>query len=241
MVRDSDWIIANGHDRESASGAALCMEVFDLNAKGPGGKVTRCLLFISAVVLNLLLAACEKQIPLMTKTNPNPTAGYRVRLKIDDAPGPFDIIRVGGQFDVRNSNECGKVIPAVGLPGKIVKSDNIPLRRVGSDEYEGVIYLDAMQDEDYYGKGVCYWELTAVYALLIAKDRARDASFVITLNAAKVTEGHSATRYYPDVIYYEPGGFAGANMIGSDRRERYRPGIRDALFAVTLSGMGEAE
>lgn len=203
--------------------------------------MNRCLSFTSTVLLSLMLSACENRVPLMTKTNPNPTAGYRVRLKINDAPGPFDIIRVGGQFDVRNSNECGEVIPAVGLPGKIVRSNNIPLRRVGGDEYEGVVYLDTMQDEDYYGKGVCHWELTAVYALLVAKDPINDARFVMTLNAAKVTEGGSATRYYPDVIYYEPDGFAGASMIGSDRRERYRPGVRDALFVVTLSGMGQAE
>lgn len=177
----------------------------------------------------------------MTQTNSNPTAGFKVRLTIDNAPGPFEIIDVGGQFDVRNSNQCGKVIPAVGLPGKIVNSKNIPLTRVGGEEYEGVIYLDTMQDEDYYGKGVCHWELTAVYALLVAKDRTTDASFVMTMNAAMLIEGGSTTRYFPHVIYHEAGGFAGANMMGSGRRERYRPGIRDALFAVTLSGAGEAE
>ena len=195
----------------------------------------------SVLVVSVTLTSCENRAHLMTQTNPSPTAGFKVRLKIDNAPGPFEIIDVGGQFDVRNSNQCGKVIPAVGLPSKIVKSKDVSLTRVGDDEYEGVIYLDTMQDEDYYGRGVCHWELIRAYAVLIAADEVKDTSFAVSLPVHDLVKGGATTRYFVHADYPRLDEVDGYTAGGKKTPDEFLPEYRAHVFSMTLSSLGAAE
>ena len=199
------------------------------------------LCYALCVFLSLVLIACEGRGPLLNPINPTPTVGYRIRLQIKDAPGHFESIRLGGQFDVRNAEQCGKIRRATGTTGRISRSVDLPLARISDSEYEAVLHLDKMLDGDHFGRGVCHWELSVAYAEILPQDHEKDASFEINMDARDVVTGGSVTRYYPSALYREPEGFAGARMVGSDRPGNYLPGVRDHLFSLTLSSVGEFE
>lgn len=221
------------------------------------GGAKKATTLLSSIFLGALLGSCEYKGSSMEKArdevtlggvagssepkvNPAPSTGYRIHLSIDDAPGTFEIIEMGAQFDVRNEDQCGKIKPMTGTPGRLTTSALIPFTRISDGEYEGVVYLDGMVDEDYFGRGVCHWELSLAYADLIAKDEEQDANFSIVLDIHDIVNGGSSKRYYPSQFYQTPEGFAGARMTGHDSQDRYLPDVRSSLFSLTLSSMGEA-
>lgn len=173
--------------------------------------------------------------------NPEPRVGYRVRLRVENAPGSFEIVRMGGQYDVRNESRCGRINPMTDTPGRMTSMERMPFARVSGNEYESVIYLDEMQDEDYYGRGICNWELSLAYAVVIAKDERRDTGFAIRLSAHDLMSGGSVTRYYPYASYPRVEGVEGFPSNGKLSQEEYLPDLRSALFSLTLSMIGEAE
>ncbi|MDV3470281.1 hypothetical protein RZA67_16320 [Stenotrophomonas sp. C3(2023)] len=194
-----------------------------------------------SVFLCIVLTACEGRDNPLNPINPTPTLAYRIRLQIKDAPGHFESIRIGGQFDVRNADQCGRIRRATGTTGRISRSLDLPLARISDSEYEAVLHLDKMLDGDHFGRGDCHWQLSVAYAEILPQDHEKDASFEISMDAQDVVTGGSVTRYYPSALYREPKGFAGARMVGSDRPDNYLPGVRDHLFSLTLSSVGESE
>lgn len=218
----------------------------------------RSLLFISTLLLSVTLSACDNKGSPMEQTNAestqenadergrahlnlHPTAGYRIRLKIDNAPGPFKVVHMGGQFDVRNEDECGRIHAMTGTPGRITSMERIPFTRISENEYEGILHLDKMQDEDYYGRGVCHWELSFAYASVIAADEDKDFNFSVNLDVPEIISGGTSTMYFPDRAYLWREGRGGMSYPGSAAPEEYVPEIRSALFSLTLTSVGETE
>lgn len=95
------------------------------------------------------------------RVNPSPKQAYRIRMVIENAPGPFAWKLGLAQYDVSNP-ECLR--PPKDNPGgrssPIPTEDiEIPLTQVSENEYEALVYADYMLDEDYTGRGVCHWGL----------------------------------------------------------------------------------
>jgi len=220
--------------------------------------MTRSLLFIATVLLTMMLVACgikgstmeEKNTESaqresidrgLAHLNPNPTARYRFRLKINDAPGPFEIVKLGGQFDVRNKDECGKINFFTGTAGRISSSERLPLTRISDSEYEAVLELDRMQDEDYFGRGVCHWELIRAYAVLIAADEIKDTSFAVSLPVQELLNGGTVTRYFVHADYPRLEELDGYTAVSKKTPEEFVPEYRAHVFSMTLSSLGAAE
>lgn len=210
------------------------------------------------LVSALLLTSCELKGAAMSKVsslpeikgkssrgsanvNPQPTAGYRMRLKIEKAPGSFEIIEMGAQYDVRNEDQCGKIHPMTGTPGRLTTSRATPLTRISPNEYEGVLYLDRMLDEDYFGRGVCHWEMSSAVAHVVAGDRREDTIFSVRLDASGVVSAASVKRYYANMIYPRADGTGGIPFHGKQAVEEYLPHIRSSVFSLTLTSLGEAK
>lgn len=104
----------------------------------------------------------------LAKLNPSPQQGYELVLTLKDAPGPFAVVEGVAQYDVSNHRDCGRVLWATGTASRITSQELVELHKVDENEYRGTFYLDRMQDEDYYGRGVCHWTLTGVGAMLRA-------------------------------------------------------------------------
>lgn len=130
------------------------------------------------------------------KLNPQPRMRYEITIKVDNAPGPFD--RVEGVVDYRVSNEnCVPLTPVTGATVAPEKRVPIVLTHSGGNVYKGEIYADLLQDEDYYGKGVCHWSVVAASANLFVKQ----VDFSAPLLHDDLLKGKPVNRYYSNRSY----------------------------------------
>lgn len=161
------------------------------------------------------------------KQNPHPTQRYDITLAIEGPPGPFDSIT--GSVDYQVSNDrCVPLTPISGAT--ITPRKNVPfvLTRVGDNVYKGEVYADLFQDEDYYGLGVCHWEVVAAEAEL----KVRNLVFSPALYLADMKSGHTVPRYFSGRAYRD---YHGDTLIdiGNEHREDFKEDAHDA-FLVTL-------
>jgi hypothetical protein len=132
------------------------------------------------------------------KLNPNPRMRYEVTVRIDDAPGPFDT--VDGTVDYRVSNaDCVPLTPITGAT--ILPSKRVPLKLtpIGNNTYRGELFADLLQDEDYFGKGVCHWSIVATGV----EARVKKMDFAASLPKDEIFAHKPVTQYYSNRAYAE--------------------------------------
>ena len=130
------------------------------------------------------------------KLNPQPRMRYEITIKVANAPGPFD--RVEGVVDYRVSNDnCVPLTPVTGATVAPEKRVPVVLTHSGGNVYTGEIYGDLLQDEDYYGKGICHWSVVAASANLFVKQ----VDFSAPLFHDDLLRGKPVTRYYSNRSY----------------------------------------
>ncbi len=171
----------------------------------------------------------------LAKLNPSPQQGYELVLTLKDAPGPFAVVEGVAQYDARNYAACGRIVPATGTAGRITSQEPIALRQVGENEYRGTFYLDRMQDEDYYGRGVCHWALTGVGAMLRATTGEADTRFLTFIDKERMENESPLTLYYPKLIYPLATTVANYGASGEENPSEYSEDLRDALFSTTTT------
>jgi len=159
------------------------------------------------------------------KQNPNPKMRYEITATIEGAPGPFD--RIHGVADYRVTNElCVPPTPVMGARIVPEKRADLEFRHDHDNVYRATVYLDLLQDEDYFGKGTCHWALMAAG---------------IELTHASVT--FSASLFHDDLLARKamPRYFAEASYAKADS-PRVDTGIADraqfhgagGLFSITM-------
>ncbi|MDH0019130.1 MULTISPECIES: hypothetical protein [unclassified Stenotrophomonas] len=171
----------------------------------------------------------------LAKLNPSPQQGYELVLTLKDAPGPFAVVEGVAQYDARNYAACGRIVPATGTAGRITSQEPIALRQVGENEYRGTFYLDRMQDEVYYGRGVCHWALTGVGAMLRATTGEADTRFLTFIDKERMDAGSRVTRHYPRADYPRIEEITGYGASGEEDPSSYRADLRNALFSTTTT------
>jgi hypothetical protein len=159
------------------------------------------------------------------KQNPNPKMRYEITATIEGAPGPFD--RIHGIADYRVTNElCVPPTPVMGARIVPEKRADIEFRHEHDNVYRATVYLDLLEDEDYFGKGTCHWALMAAG---------------IELTHATVT--FSASLFHDDVLagktvprYFAEGSYAKAQTEHVDTGIADRAQFHGAgsLFSVTM-------
>lgn len=96
--------------------------------------------------------------PLRT-LNPSSRDAREFRVVVKDPPVRFTEANASVQYDVVNAAECGKKNRLSGaLPG-IRSSEPVELTKISDTEFKGVVFGDLIQSEDYFGEGVCRWEM----------------------------------------------------------------------------------
>lgn len=119
----------------------------------------------SALLLSLALitSACSSPMNKQPdiKLNPHPTQRFEMIVTVHDAPGSFDKVGAGVLFQVRNV-DCVPHHPITG--GSDVPSTlrDFTLTRVDDHTWKGYFFKDLLQDEDYFGLGVCHWDVMSV-------------------------------------------------------------------------------
>lgn len=173
----------------------------------------------------------------LAKLNPHPQRAYELTVALENAPGPFAFAEGRAQYDVVNEDQCGHVNPLSGTAERITSFESVALTKVSDTEYRGTVYVDLMQDEDYYGRGVCQWELQAVRANLRATGADGETWFGPAISFEQIVAGE------PVELYFWKGRYPRSEMdnypeSGRERPDEFRPEIRDELFKVTLQAQG---
>src|SRR5690606_27347179 len=110
------------------------------------------------------------------KRNPNPTA-YEITMTIENAPGPFGIVRAAMQYEVLDL-DCRPYLGGMaGTRASLLEWVPVELNHVSGTTYRGVIYDNLLVDEDYYSLGVCHWSLVTTQFKLQAGEVEGEARF----------------------------------------------------------------
>lgn len=191
------------------------------------------LTFSLILSLALITSACGSSMKTPDiKQNPHPKMRYEITMAIQGAPGPFDSINGFVQYKVSN----GHCVPLTPISGATLPPEShipISFTRVSDNLYKGEIYTDLMQDENYYGLGVCHWSLVAVSADLKIKTAALSpAIFHDDIVAQK-----SVATYFVNSDYFESGSTNGEERVvpGNTNRAFYLPTSRTDLFSISLA------
>jgi len=176
--------------------------------------------------------------------NPAPVKAYQVTLRIHGAPGAFQHVRGSAQYDVVNEDQCGHIEPVTGTPSRITSQEPLELTRISDEEYQGTLYLDRMQDQDYYGRGLCRWEFTGAGALLKATGAHEETRFLTFMDAPELVAGKTYTRYYPQDDYPRvkpiedhpdleiPDNYPSSGEVDP---QEFAPKLQGRLFSVSIS------
>jgi hypothetical protein len=151
--------------------------------------------FLTMSLSTLVYGAPMKHVDV--KLNPNPRMRYEITMTIDHAPGPFE--RIEGSVDYKVTNE--HCVPMTGFEGVTIAPEKrlpVDFRKVGDNVYKGDVLVDALQDEDYYGMGVCHWTLVGAGASLSANKT--DVSPSIFLK--DILAGHAVVRFFAEKFYH---------------------------------------
>lgn len=125
--------------------------------------------FSLAIVASLLLlVACDRSPrfePPVAKTNPNPAQGYEITVELIDPPADVRSIAGEAHFGVPDVSCMHQPDSIAGYTPGSSYVKKFSLMRVGSNTFQGRIFLDWPIDEDYYGLGVCKWKIATVDAV----------------------------------------------------------------------------
>ncbi len=116
-------------------------------------------------LLTFLLGACGKSSrfePPIAKTNPNPTQRYEITVELFDPPADIKSITGKAYFSIPDVICMPTPDRIAGYtPGSSYIKD-FALARIDGNTYQGHVFLDWPIDENYYGLGVCKWEIATV-------------------------------------------------------------------------------
>lgn len=94
------------------------------------------------------------------KLNPHPRMRYEITVTVKGAPG--ELTSIAGHVDYVVTNPSS--VPLTPISGATLPPETelpVAFERVGPDTYKGVVYIDQIQDEDYFGLGMCHWSIVA--------------------------------------------------------------------------------
>jgi len=167
------------------------------------------------------------------RRNPKPTP-YEVTMTIENAPGPFGSIEGVMQYETRLNDLC---LPDLGgMAGTRMRlKEHVPvaLEKVGENTYRGIYYTDLLVDEDYYGLGVCRWSMIAARVVLRAGKEDGEANFFENIFFDDLVSKDRMKVYFWKGRY--PGGqIPDMNIPGEEALEKFKPEVRDELFALSF-------
>ncbi|MDL9998458.1 hypothetical protein QTI24_07600 [Variovorax sp. J22P240] len=166
------------------------------------------LVVLLAIFLAITTTACGSTVKTLDiKQNPHPKMRYQITLTIHDAPGQFESVTGHVQYAITNER-CAPENPVAGVylppPNQYIP---FVVTQVADNTYTGTVYLDLLQDEDYFGKGVCHWALAHAGMDLKAKETA----FGTSISLRDIVAQKPSTEYLSRTTYFD--------TLPADRRE----------------------
>ena len=165
------------------------------------------------------------------RLKPNPQQAYEVVLTIQDAPGPFKVKSWSAMYEATGcSFVTNEWAGARGQPRRLVE---VPFTEGSDGSQVATLFLDALQDEDYFGNGVCRWRLTSVGPWLQATGGSGDTTFDADLSPEQL-HAESPVELFYWKGHYPRGKTDRFSTSGNTDREKFAPEVRNELFSLTL-------
>jgi len=157
--------------------------------------------------------------------------------------GPLKLM---GKFGIGYKAEnCSYVINHIeGATANPEKDVETPVRQLGEFEYETVIYVDAVMDEDYFGEGVCHWKPQGFGVAFKATGNIEETKFNFGDFLDTLMERKTLTKYYWKGSYPYARNEDGSIFIRSDEvgftdwgepLDKFPIERRKNLFSITLT------
>ncbi|MGY4889302.1 hypothetical protein [Xanthomonas sp. NCPPB 3583] len=197
------------------------------------------------LLMPFLVAGCQPMTATSSKAdattsnltyqkNPHPKQAYRITMTIEDAPGSFEWISGTAFYQMTNHKQCTPIEPIAGVWNKS-DEDGIPIHfeKRDASTYVATIYADGMVDADYYGKGVCKFELDGIGISLRATGKEEETRFQPALFKSQIHDTRSVK------FYFWKGGYPRSEMdnypdTGEYSADKYSEPNRSNLFQITL-------
>ena len=165
------------------------------------------------------------------RMNPAPKRRYDITMTIKDAPGPFEDVGFSAQYD---APDCiywtSKFAGTTSRPMHMMR---LPTEKLDDTTYKATVYLDAMLDEDYYGDGVCHWQLSGVTSGVKATGTDAETGFGADISPEAVIAQEAETTYLWSE-YYPRAGIDNFAEYGSKTLDKVPLERRDEFFTITL-------
>ncbi|WP_157576266.1 hypothetical protein [Hydrogenophaga pseudoflava] len=171
------------------------------------------------------------------KLNPSPRRVFEVTFEIHDAPGPLMAVRGSAGYSAPQVPNCTFVTNAwAGTWGTPFKGLSLPVTPAGPNRFVMTVALDAMLDEDYYGKGVCRWEMGGAGAGFAASASEEDTRYGLSLDAKEFVDGATYRQHYWKGDYPKLETRDSAVSVSNPGRrdpDGYKEPFRSNLFSIT--------
>jgi hypothetical protein len=158
---------------------------------------------VLAVSLAITTAACGQAMKQPDiKLNPHPKMRYEITLTIEDAPGPFESVTAYTNFETDTNCVPEAPITAGNYGSKypVGHSVLVAFHTVGANTYQGTMYMDLLQDEDYYGLGVCHWRVTSFSVPM----KAGEVTFGPAITGDEIASRQPKVEYFPKSYFGDP-------------------------------------
>lgn len=183
-----------------------------------------------ALILSLALLAtgCSHMIDSDIKKNPRPVKRYEITMTIEGAPGPFESVTGKMGYEIINKS-CAPQDMVTGARPTPDETPPIVFSRVSENVYKGIVYLDLLLDEDYYGLGICHWKMTDAFISL----KANGVSMAPDISYDDILAQRPVTQYMAKELYH---GAAVKDLnVGAGPMSEYIAKNRDKFFSITFA------
>lgn len=171
--------------------------------------------------------------PPVPKRNPR-AQPVEIRLRIENAPGPFGIVSAAMSYDVEDERCLPRRDRLTGIRVQARHSIEIPVERIGPSSYRALAYDDLYLPEDHYGLGECRWKLQGVGFGLRATGAPGETRFGEFLFAGDLTDGREIRVYFSPLRYPRAASMVDYPESGENDPSKFRPEYRDRLFSMAF-------
>ena len=152
-------------------------------------------------------------------------------MTIKDAPGPFGHVGFGAQYDAPDCMYWSNKF--AGTTSSAMCILKLPIKKLDDTTYVATVYLDAMLDEDYYGDGVCHWQLSSVSSGVKATGADAETGFGADISPEAIMAQQAETTYLWSE-YYPRARIDNFREYGSKTLDDVPLARRDEFFTITL-------
>lgn len=166
------------------------------------------------------------------RQNPEPRQAYQVTMTVADAPGPFASVQGFVNYEAPG---CVYMLDRIaGVPATASRGFPVEFTKLDDTRYSGTIYTDAMIDEDYFGNGICRWQLTGMNVQLKATGADGETNFIASLLPEALRLSQTATMYYQKQLYPRSSQMDNFQTFGRDESRMNPDTPADDFFSITL-------